>query len=119
MVSLDLDKHNGTWASIIYRIEEGKRIEKQDVIDLLNTNKPVPDNAKPFLVDVISGKYKFKRGGPPRSLPSPFFLKAFLEAAKMGIADGTIEQKKGESALDIIANNLCISTRELERRLKK
>ncbi|MAT66242.1 MAG: hypothetical protein CMN57_11435 [Gammaproteobacteria bacterium] len=109
---IDLAQLGSPWLTIIQRVNNGKRVDRQEVIDLLNSDEPVHDAAKPFLAAVIEGEYKFKRGIKPRTIP-PWMAEAVLAAAK------TLERKRGETAKDTAADMLGISVRQLENLLQQ
>lgn len=46
------------WIRILYRFDHGEDIYKEDVLDALESDYPVPYNAKPLLAAIVSGKYK-------------------------------------------------------------
>ena len=52
----------GPWAALLNKLEAGKRLTKAEVIQLLNSDEPVPDRAKPFLTDVTLGTANLRGG---------------------------------------------------------
>jgi len=52
----------GPWAALLNKLEAGKKLTKAEVIQLLNSDEPVPDRAKPFLKDVILGTANLRGG---------------------------------------------------------
>jgi hypothetical protein len=60
---MDISELKGPWISMIGRITDDEEIEKQEILDALASEDSVPDYIiKPFLREIISGEYKFKRG---------------------------------------------------------
>lgn len=58
----DLDPYADPWWGILFKFRSGERIEQQEVYDALAGPYPVTDDAKPFLLAVLGGEYKFRRG---------------------------------------------------------
>lgn len=50
------------WNSVLADAEAGKSIKKAVILDLLASDTPVPEKAKPLLIGLFDGTYKFQRG---------------------------------------------------------
>lgn len=62
---MDLNELSGPWFSILQDVKNGKRVEKQEIIDLLRSGEPVPRECQDLLADALSGKLLFRRGAKP------------------------------------------------------
>lgn len=79
--------HNNEWLRLVSAWQKGT-LERQQVLDLLASDEPVPEGAKPMLASVISGDYKFKRGNKPTSV----FTKYPREGATARYLVGVVER---------------------------
>ena len=52
----------GPWPNIIYKYRMRGELDKQEILDALASDNPVPEYAKSIISLVVSGEYKFKRG---------------------------------------------------------
>ncbi|TQE98166.1 MAG: hypothetical protein FKY71_15275 [Spiribacter salinus] len=52
----------GPWDSAIIAFKRGGRVTKKELVQLLELDVPIPDEAKPLLAGVISGEIVLKQG---------------------------------------------------------
>jgi len=64
----DLDDLSSPWFSLLYKLKQGRHVARQDVIDLIESDLPVIDEAKPLITSIIKGEYKFAKGRKPNEL---------------------------------------------------
>jgi len=105
----DLNDFNSPWYSLLSRVKKGQRVELSEVEDLLNSPHPVIEEAKPFIIRVLTGEHKFPRGTKPnRALPKSHVQKDmfthFLVAIKEKLESNPEEFNEG--AFKEIASNV-------------
>jgi len=63
------------WTAVLANWQKGKQIDKNEVIKLLKSGKPIPLEANEFLAKALTGEFKFKRGNKPFDPRSMFNAK--------------------------------------------
>jgi hypothetical protein len=57
------------WATLVANWHKGKQIDRNEVIRLLESGKPIPLEANEFLAKALANEVKFKRGNKPSYPP--------------------------------------------------
>lgn len=60
---------NNPWYEFAHRVRRGES-SKDELIELLRRNYPIPTEAQPFIADLLEGKRKFKKRGTKSKLDS-------------------------------------------------
>lgn len=77
------------WTFLLADWHKGKKIDRNDVIKLLKSGKPIPLEANEFLAKALTGRVKFKRGIKPLDPRSTF--NATLVVAYVDLVEAVIK----------------------------
>ena len=108
----DLREFSGPWPNIIYKYRTHGELDKQEILDALASDDPVPECAKSILSLAISGEHKFKPGLKLDKRYGPFNRMVIAKCVSLSAEDRNVPV---QVVKDKLAHRLGISTRKLEQ----
>ena len=110
---MDLRKEfPGPWPNIIYKYRTLGELDKQEILDALASDNPVPEYAKSIISLVVSGEYKFKRGLKTDKRYGPFKRMVIADCVYFSAEDRNVPV---QVVKDEFVHRLAISIRKLEQ----
>jgi len=86
----DLEELFSDWLLLVKQFENNESISKQEVLRLLDSDRPVHESAKPLLAGLISGEYKLPKG-PPATCDSVQLGAVLRYRVLLNVAIGTTD----------------------------
>jgi len=108
---MDLREFSGPWPNIIYKYRTRGELDKQEILDALASDDPVPECAKSLLSMVISGEHKFKRGLKSDKRYDPFNRMVIAKCVSLSVKERNVPV---QVVKDEFVHRLGISLRKLE-----
>ena len=102
----------GPWPNIIYKYRMRGELDKQEILDALASDNPVPEYAKSIISLVVSGEYKFKRGLKTDKRYGPFKRMVIADCVYFSAEDRNLPV---QVVKDEFVHLLGISNRKLEQ----
>jgi uncharacterized membrane protein len=110
---MDLRKEfPGPWPNIIYKYRTLGELDKQEILDALASDNPVPEYAKSIISLVLSGEYKFKRGLKTDKRHGYFMRMVIADCVYFSAEDRNVPV---QVVKDEFVHRFAISNRKLEQ----
>ena len=119
---VDISKMKSRWYTLISRFNSGEQVHKSDIIELLESDEPIIDDAKPLLTATVKQEVSFKRGKKGALDDCSILAKnMILDLVPLIEDEIRAEKKAGQrispktEALEQVAEVLGMTTRALEK----